>query len=111
MRTLDRNRRVTVVPYQKSGVPEEAGLTAEDCSKAAWTFVPGEPGKPQARHRGAEAVNMSLAVALGTTLPHRFYTLPLIHQVQDAAYEWVVRNRGKIPGDTPYCEQYPEECR
>ena len=100
-----------MVPYQKSGVPEQAGLTVEDCRKAAWTFVPGEPGKPRERHRGAEAVNMSLAVALGTTLPHQFYKLPLVRQAQDAAYEWVVRNRGKIPGDTPYCEQYPEECR
>ncbi|MBA2441704.1 MAG: DUF393 domain-containing protein [Rubrobacter sp.] len=102
---------MTVVPYQKPGVPEEAGLTVEDCETAAWTFIPGEWGRPRERHRGAEAINMSLAVALRSKLPHLFYTLPGVRQLQDGVYDWVVRNRGRIPGDEPYCEQYPEECR
>lgn len=99
---------MTVVPYQKSGVPEEAGLTAEDCKEAAWSYVPGGPLE---RHRGAEAINMAVAVATGIPLPHRLYELPGMPTVQEKVYDWVAANRGKIPGDTPYCEQHPEECR
>ncbi len=111
MQALDRNHRVTVVPYQKSGVPEDAGLTPEDCEAAAWSYVPGEPGRPLQRHRGAEAINMSVAVATRIPLPHRLYELPGMPTLQERVYDWVAANRGKIPGDTPYCEQYPEECR
>jgi hypothetical protein len=37
LKTLDRNRRMTAVPYQKSGVPASVGLTLEECKAAAWT--------------------------------------------------------------------------
>ncbi len=56
-------------------------------------------------------MNAALAAALGTRLPLLLYSLPGVRQVQDAAYSWVARNRGRFPGDTPYCRQQPEECR
>ena len=103
---LDRNRRVTAVPYQKPGVAESFGLTPEQCRSAAWALTPdGE------RHRGAGAVNMVLAVALGTRLPNVLYGSPIVGAVQDAAYEWVAVNRRRLPGDEPYCDQQPDECR
>lgn len=103
---------MTVVPYQKEGIPGSAGLSVEDCEKAAWAFEPGSvPGKPRHRWRGAGAINASLAVALGTGLPLSFYGLPLIGPLQHRAYDLVAANRGKLPGDEPYCKQHPEECR
>lgn len=103
---------MTVAPYQKDGVPAAAGLSDEDCEKAAWAYEPGDqPGKTRRRWRGAGAINASLAVALGTGLPLAFYGLPGISFLQDVAYQIVADNRGKIPGDKPYCEQYPGECR
>ena len=103
---------MTVVPYQKDGVPASAGLNVEDCERAAWAYEPGdEPGEPRRRWRAAAAINASLAVALGTGLPLSFYGLPGIRFLQDVAYQIVADNRGKIPGDKPYCKQYPEECR
>lgn len=112
MRALDRNRRVTVVPYQKSGVPASTGLTVEQCEKAAWAVEPGEAsGRPRRRWRGAGAINASLAVALGVRLPLSFYELPLIGFFQERVYELVAANRGRLPGDEPYCNQRPEECR
>lgn len=103
---------MTVVPYQKSGVPASAGLSERDCEKAAWAYEPGEEfGRPRRRWRGAGAINASLAVALGTRLPLAFYELPGISYLQDVAYQIVADNRGKMPGDEPYCEQHPEECR
>jgi predicted DCC family thiol-disulfide oxidoreductase YuxK len=59
---------------------------------------------------GAAAVNVAGAVALGTRLPLWFYALPGIRQIQDRVYAWVVRNRHRLPGDVPYCEQFPNEC-
>lgn len=103
---------MTVVPYQKHGVPASAGLSDEDCEKAAWAYEPGdEPGKPRRRWRGAGAINASLAVALGNGLPLSFYGLPGIWFLQNRAYDFIAANRGKIPGDEPYCKQNPGECR
>ena len=103
---------MTVVPYQKDGIPASAGLSDEDCEKAAWAYEPGgEAGVPRRRWRGAGAINASLAVALGTRLPLSFYELPIIGPLQHRAYDFIAANRGKIPGDEAYCKQYPGECR
>ncbi len=103
---------MTVVPYQKEGVPASAALSVEDCRKAAWAFEPGdEPGRPRRRWRGAGAINASLAVALGVKLPLALYELPVVARLQNRGYDWIVANRGKLPGDEPYCKQHPEECR
>jgi predicted DCC family thiol-disulfide oxidoreductase YuxK len=108
VQALDRHRRVTAVPFQHPGTPEAHGLTRADCEAAAWAVT---PGPNPTRHRGAAAIAMALAVALGGPLPFRFYTLPGVRQLQDAAYAWVVRNRNRLPGDVPYCTQHPERCR
>lgn len=105
MKRLDRKQRVTVVPYQKPGVPASVGLTAEACRKAAWAVTPEGH-----HHRGAEAVNLALAVALGNGLPFTLYRLPLIKRVQDRAYDWIAANRHRLRGDEPHCSQYPGEC-
>jgi predicted DCC family thiol-disulfide oxidoreductase YuxK len=103
---LDRDRRVTAVPYQKPGVPASVGLTFEECKSAAWAV--SSDGR---RYRGAGAVNVSLAVAIGTTLPLLVYALPGLRQLEDLAYDLIAANRNKLPGVEPYCKQYPEECK
>jgi predicted DCC family thiol-disulfide oxidoreductase YuxK len=103
---LDRGRRVTAEPYQKSGVPASVGLTVEECEAAAWAVSPGDR-----RYRGAGAINASLAVATGIALPLLLYDLPGIRQLEDLAYEFIAAIRGKLPGDKPHCSQHPEECR
>jgi predicted DCC family thiol-disulfide oxidoreductase YuxK len=103
---LDRDRRVSAVPYQKPGVPASVGLTLEECKSAAWAVSPD--GR---RYRGAGAVNASLAVATGTALPLLVYTLPVIRQLEDLTYDLIAANRGNLPGVEPHCKQYPEECQ
>ena len=105
MKRLDRKQRVTVVPYQKRGVPASFGLTAEACREAAWAVTP--EGR---RYCGAAAVNLVVGVALGTNLPRAFYRLPSIKRAQDRAYDWIAANRHRLPGDEPHCSQHPEEC-
>ena len=105
VRALDRHRRVTPVPFQKPGLPEAHGLTVADCEAAAWAVTPD--GR---RYPAAAAVNLTVAVALGTPLPLWLYALPGSRQAQERAYDWVAANRSRFPGDRPYCEQFPEEC-
>ena len=105
-KALDRNRRVTAVPFQKSGTPASVGLTVEECEASAWTIA-----SDGSRYRGAEAVNALVAAALGTAVPLLLYYLPGIRQVQNFIYSLIASNRSRLPGDQPYCAQHPAECR
>jgi predicted DCC family thiol-disulfide oxidoreductase YuxK len=106
LKALDRDRRVTAVPFQKTGVPASVGLTVKECEASAWAIAPDG-----GRYRGAEAVNAVVAAALGTTIPLLVYSLPGIRQLQDFVYYLVASNRGRLPGDRPYCAQHPAECQ
>ena len=106
LKALDRNRRVTAVPFQKRGTPASAGLTLEECKASAWAIA-----SDGSRYRGAEAVNALVAAALGTAVPLLLYYLPGIRQVQNFIYSLIASNRSRLPGDQPYCAQHPAECR
>ena len=106
LKALDRNRRVTAVPFQKSGVPASVGLTVDECEASAWAIA-----SDGGRYRGAEAVNAVVAAAPGTAVPLFVYSLPGIRQLQDMIYSLVASNRSRLPGDHPYCAQHPAECR
>ncbi|MCS7221890.1 MAG: DCC1-like thiol-disulfide oxidoreductase family protein [Anaerolineae bacterium] len=103
---LDRHNRVLIVPFQKPGIPEQAGLTREQCEEAAWAV---EPDGTQ--HRGAAAILAALAWGLGFPPLQHLYDLPVIRPIADALYAWVSVSRRWLPGIIPYCEQHPEECR
>jgi predicted DCC family thiol-disulfide oxidoreductase YuxK len=105
LKVLDRDRRVTAVPFQKSGIPASVGLTLEECKASAWAIAPDG-----GRYRGAEAMNALVGCALGTALPLLVYYLPGIKQLQDFIYSVVASNRSRLPGDPPYCTQHPAEC-
>ena len=106
LEALDRNRRVTAVPFQKRGTPASVGLTLEECKASAWAIAPD--GR---RYRAAEAMNALVACALGTAVPLLLYNLPGIRQMQDFIYSLIASNRSRLPGDQPYCAQHPAECR
>ena len=106
LKALDRNRRVTAVPFQKTGVPASVGLTVEECEASAWAIAPDG-----GRYRGAEAVNALVAAALGIAVPLFVYYLPGIRQLQDFFYFVVASNRSRLLGDRSYCAQHPAECR
>jgi predicted DCC family thiol-disulfide oxidoreductase YuxK len=106
LKALDRNRRVTAVPFQKSSVPASVGLTVEECEATAWAIAPDG-----GRYQGAEAVNAVVAAALGTTVPLLLYSLPGMRQLQDFIYYLIASNRSRLSGDRSYCAQHPAECR
>jgi predicted DCC family thiol-disulfide oxidoreductase YuxK len=102
---LDWGRRITIAPFQDVAARTAAGLSVPQCEAAAWAITPDVR-----RYPGAHAINLALAVALGYPLPVWFYRVPGVRQLQDSVYAWVVRNRHRLPGDTPYCAQHPERC-
>lgn len=102
---LDRGRRISFAPFQDAAARTAAGLSVPQCEAAAWAVTPD--GR---RYPGAQAINLAFAVALSLPLPLWIYGVPGSHQLQDAIYAWVVRNRHRLPGDTPYCAQHPERC-
>lgn len=106
VRALDRQRRVTALPFQQPGVPAANGLSVQQCEAAAWAITP-----EQRRLRGAAAINLTFAVIFRTWLPLWLYAQPWMQPLQDAAYKWIARNRSRFPGDQPYCEQFPDQCR
>ena len=106
LKALDRNRRVTAVPFQKTGVPASVELTVDECEASAWAIAPDG-----GRYRAAEAVNALVACALGTAVPLYLYYLPGIGQLQDFVYSLIASNRSRLPGDRPYCAQHPVECQ
>ena len=103
---LDRHHRLQLVPFQAPGALTTAGLSQPEAEAAAWAITPG--GK---RYRGAAAVNLALAVALGSRLPLVLYRLPGLRQLQDAIYAAIARYRHRLPGVRPYCQEHPEACR
>lgn len=60
--------------------------------------------------RGSEAMMLILTVALNNAWPYRIGQLPGIRQVLHRGYRWVAKNRRKLPGETPWCQQHPEDC-
>lgn len=103
LRLVDRKRLIETAPYQRAGVPEQLGISREQCAASVqWRGADGS------RAEGAEAVNAALSFALGTRWPERVYR----HStgVQRRLYRWVAENRRRLPGMTPWCARYPDDC-
>ncbi len=105
LRVLDRHNRLTMVPFQQPGLPESHGLTVAQCEQSIWALTPD--GFP---YSAAAATNLTVATALGSAVPLWLYAIPGVTALQERAYHAVAVIRSHIPGDTPYCEQHPEEC-
>ena len=102
---LDRRHRISTVPFQQPGVPENAGVGRDELARSVyWLDDDGS------RCAGAEAVNAALSAIFGSTVPRRVYRVPGMRQVQDAVYRWVADNRHRLPGATPWCTSHPDSC-
>lgn len=103
LRLIDGRRRIDSVPFQRPGIPESLGLTAEQCAASVqWRGADG------GRAEGAEAVSAALSVALDADWPNRLYRRT--SGVQRKAYAWVAANRYRLPGVTPWCTRHPQDC-
>lgn len=103
LRLADRRRIIVTVPLQRPGIAESLGLTPQQCAEAVqWRGADG-------RHaEGAEAIAAAWAVARDTDWPLRVYRRTA--GAQRALYGLVARNRHRLPGITPWCARYPNDC-
>lgn len=93
------------MPSQQAGLSATTGISQANFARAVWLVLPDGT-----RYRGAAAVNAVLGIALNTRWPLWIYRLPIMRQVQDGVYWLVARYRRYLPGVTPHCEQFPEDC-
>ena len=105
MQRLDRHGRIRPLPFQQPGVPEAAGLTYAEAESTVWAI-----GADGTRYSGAEAINATLAVALGWPWLLRLYRIPWVGHLQDRLYDWIAANRHRFPGLTPTCEHPNADC-
>jgi predicted DCC family thiol-disulfide oxidoreductase YuxK len=102
---LNRTGRLRIEPFQKPGMAELLGVSADRLSESAWWL-----DASGVVFAGAEAMNAAVSAALGTTLPLRVYRLPGVGAAQDAVYRWVAARRYRFRGVTPLCDAEPERC-
>jgi predicted DCC family thiol-disulfide oxidoreductase YuxK len=103
LRLIDRRRVIDSVPYQRPGVPESLGLTAEQCATSVqWRGPDGRQAE------GAEAISAALDVALRSRWPGRLHARTAA--TQSRLYALLARNRHRLPGITPWCSRYPHDC-
>lgn len=105
MRRLDKHDRVEFVASQQHGVLDRTGVTADEADVAAWAV-----GADGSKVGGARGVALALAVGRDTALPTLPWKVPAVPWVLDRVYEFVARNRTRLPGDTPWCVEHDGEC-
>ena len=90
---------------QQHGVRDRTGLTVEQTERAAWTV--GADGSVVG---GARSIALALAVAWRSRLPLLPWRVPGVPWLLDRIYEFVARHRRRLPGTTPWCVEYPDDC-
>jgi predicted DCC family thiol-disulfide oxidoreductase YuxK len=102
---LDWRRRMLFAPFQRSGLPEAAGLTYAQCERSVWAIT-----RDGRRLSGAAAVSAALDQLTVLPLFTWIARLPGVARLEEAAYAWVARNRSHLPGVRPYCADHPDDC-
>lgn len=88
----------TILPWQFADLPA-LGVTAQEADRAVQWVEPGRPALA-----GPDAI----AALLRTSRPWwrlagRLLQLRLVRALAWPAYDWVARNRHRLPGGTPAC--------
>lgn len=106
MHGIDPHHRLDAIPCQATGRVATLGVATGECEAAAW--VVSDTGE---RFGGAQAVLAAIAIARGWTWPLRIGRLPIVRQFLASVYRLVSRARPWLPGDQPWCETHPDDCR
>lgn len=135
LKKLDRRDRIAASPAQRAGIVAAHGLNYADTRGAVWAFPVSTHSERASRHKniataageeysehpppltppvsgvsGAAAVNLALDTALGVHIFTPIYKVPLVRFLQERIYAWIAAHRHLLPGTTPWCKQYPDDC-
>ncbi|MEM8621186.1 MAG: DCC1-like thiol-disulfide oxidoreductase family protein [Actinomycetota bacterium] len=104
--TLDSDgERVDIVPSRRPGVLQRTGVTAEQASASVWTVADDSTVVG-----GPAAIALAIAIGRQQRWPLWPFAVPGVQWLLDRIYAAIAANRGRFPGETPWCEQHPEHC-
>lgn len=106
MRAIDPQRRLDALPCQQTDRVAPLGVTTGECERAAW--VVSDAGE---RFAGARAVLAAIAIARKWPWLLTAGGVPVVRQVLALGYHLVSGVRPWLPGDRPWCDAHPEQCR
>jgi len=105
LRSLDWRKRIRLVPFQQPGIPEQYGLTLQQCETSVWAILLS--GR---KYSGARAISAALDAITVVPIFSLLYLFPLIGPLEEKLYHWVARNRHHFPGVKPYCQRPEARC-
>lgn len=105
LHALDRQHRITSIACQVAKADPGFPLGDIDCGESAWAITPD--GRAEA---GGQAATLIASVLLRRHWPVTVGRWVGVRQMLAFGYRWVVRNRHRFPGDTPYCTTHPSSC-
>ena len=105
LRDRDADGVLTFRPCQSLDDRGFRGVLPADCRRSVWAIA--SDGRTA---QGSDAAFLILAALWSNWWPWRLGTLPGIRQIGQNVYQLVARNRRRLPGDTPWCQQHPEDC-
>lgn len=105
VRDLDRRHVLTFRPCQSIPAEGWRGVWPAQCERAVVAVA--DDGTIAV---GSDAAMLILSAMTGSQIPYRVGTVPGIRHVLQAGYRLIANNRRRFPGETPWCQQHPEEC-
>lgn len=102
---LDKRQVLEFRPCQNLSIDGLHGITFKKCMREVWAIA--DDGTIAA---GSDAAALMLTAMLNNRWPYRIGRWPVIRQVLSFGYQLVAKNRRKLPGEKPWCQQHPEDC-
>lgn len=108
IRKLDRWDKRGVLEFrtcQSINLDGFHGVTPTKCLREFWAI--SDDGTVAA---GSDAAALIATALLNNKWPYRIGRWPGVRHVLSFGYRWVANNRRRFPGETPWCQQRPEDC-
>lgn len=101
----DRRGVLAFRPCQSVPLDGVHGVTPAKCLRSVWAIA--DDGTIAT---GSDAAGLILTALVRNHWPYRICRLPMIRQALSLGYRLIAKNRRKLPGETPWCQQHPEDC-
>ncbi|MBT4983641.1 MAG: DUF393 domain-containing protein [Ilumatobacter sp.] len=105
MRRLTDERRLDIVASQQIGFDTQPLVTAEEAAVAAWAVT-----ADGTKVGGARAIALALATGRSARWPMWAWAVPGVPWLLDQVYGLVALNRRRLPGESPWCIEHPDDC-
>ncbi len=101
----DRRGALEFRPCQNVSLDDPSGVSPAQCLRSVWALA--DDGTVA---HGSDAIALIFTAMLNNRWPYRIGRWPVIQQILSFGYGIIAKNRRKIPGEAPWCQQHPEDC-